>query len=128
MRIEDFLALPLLLGCISCAGTPRGVDPDPWQKVEFDLSQLDADGLRGPPDGKVAMSYEFCIPNTAGCRKQVKSVDPTVQFMPGSRGRIGAASNQCLCIGSTHQRNWREVLKRLAALPYVERIIECHFE
>ncbi len=32
------------------------------QKVELDLARLDADGLRGPPDGKVSVSYEFCIP------------------------------------------------------------------
>lgn len=102
--------------------------PDPWRKVELDLQQLDKDGLRGPPDGKVAVSYEFCIPNTPECTEEVKGIDASVEFSPGSRGRIGAGTNECLCVGSTHQPNHREVLGRLAALPYVKRIIECHFE
>jgi hypothetical protein len=94
----------------------------------MDLTQLDGDGLRGPPDGKVAMAYEFAVPNIEECKAQVKAIDSTVKLMPGSRGRVGAGKDECLCIGSTHQRNWREVLRRLAELPYVDRIIECHFE
>jgi len=99
-----------------------------WRKVELELSQLDADGLRGPPDGKVSVSYEFVIPNTADCKAEVEAIDRTVQFMPGSQGRIGATKRQCLCIGSTHQADHATVLLSLAKLPYVERIIECHFE
>jgi len=97
-------------------------------KVELDLDKLDTAGLRGPADGKVAVSYEFCIPNTEACKAEVKGIDSTVQFMPGSRGRIGATKEQCLCIGSTHQREYRAVLYSLAELSYVARIIECHFE
>jgi len=98
------------------------------RKIELDLAVLDSDGLRGPPDGKVAVSYEFSIPNTDACRAEVKAIDRTVQFMAGSRGRIGAGEGECLCIGSTHQERFREVLHALAELPYIERIIECHFE
>ncbi|MDP6630797.1 MAG: hypothetical protein QGH42_07060 [Kiritimatiellia bacterium] len=99
-----------------------------WQKVELDLSRLDADGLRGPADGKVAVSYEFAIPNRAECRAEVTAIDPTVEFMAGSPGRIGATRQQCLCIGSTHQKNYADVIRALADLSYIERIIECHFE
>jgi len=112
----------------SCAAPESAVKPDARPKIEVDLSRLDADGLRGPADGKVAVSYEFRIPNTEACKAQVKAIDSTVQFMPGSRGRIGAGKGECLCIGSTHQRRFREVLHALAELPYVDRIIECHFE
>ena len=101
---------------------------DPWQKIEIDLQSLAPDGLRGPADGKVAVSYEFAIPNTEACKAQVRTIDPTVQFMPGSQGRIGVPKTGCLCIGSTHQAGYRDVLRRLAELPYVERIVECLFE
>ena len=97
-------------------------------KIMFDLSGLDADGLRGPPDGKVAVSYEFAIPNTQACKDEVKAIDRTVQFMPGSPGRVAAGKDECLCIGATHQEAFREVLESLAARPYIETIIECHFE
>ena len=117
-----------LLLCMSCAGPRRAATLDASRKIEIDVTHLDADGLRGPPDGKVAVAYEFSIPNTDACREQVKSIDRTVQFMPGSRGRIGANVQECLCIGSTHQKHFREVLQALAQLPYVDRIIECHFE
>ncbi|HAE39146.1 MAG TPA: hypothetical protein DCG57_10980 [Candidatus Riflebacteria bacterium] len=99
-----------------------------WRKVEFDISLLDKDGLRGPSDGKVAVSYEFSIPDTDACRAEIKAIDKTVQFMPGSRGRIGARKGECLCIGSTHQDDFQYVLRALAEKSYIARIIECHFE
>ena len=119
--------LPLLL-LGSCAPPEKLDEREAWSKIELDLTQLDDDGLRGPPEGKVAVSYEFCIPDTPECRAQVERIDRTVTFMPGSRGRIGAAPNQCLCIGSTHQKDYATVLRSLAELPYVDRIIECFFE
>jgi len=122
------IPLTLLAACTSCIGVSQGTEPDPRGKVEMDLTCLDADGLRGPPGGRVSMSYEFCIPNTPECRAEVKAIDRTAQLSPGSRGRIGCGNGQCLCIGSTHQANYRQVLRRLAGLPYVGRIVECHFE
>jgi endonuclease/exonuclease/phosphatase (EEP) superfamily protein YafD len=101
---------------------------DSLSKVELDMSGLDKDGLRGPSDGKVAVSYEFCIPDNDVCRAEIKAIDQTVQFMPGSRGRIGAGKGECLCIGSTHQENFKQVLRALSEKTYISRIIECHFE
>ena len=112
-------------GKFACLDPPE--PPAPPTKIELDLTKLDANGLRGPADGKVSVAYEFCIPNTDKCKAQVKGIDPGVRFMPGSRGRIGARKDQCLCVGET-RANYRTVLKRLAALPYIKRIIECHFE
>ena len=126
--LRTLLLLPcLLLLLVSCVHT-RTTKRDPWAKIEMDLTRLDADGLRGPANGKVAVSYEFCIPNTDRAKAEVKAIDPTVEFMAGSRGRIGAGPHECLCIGITHQKHHREVLHRLAELPYITRIIECHFE
>lgn len=125
----DIILLACLFMIFSCTNeAKRDAEHDAWRKIEFDLTQLDANGLRGPPDGKVSVSYEFCIPNTPQCKAEVKAIDQTVQFMPGSRGRIGATKNQCLCIGSTHQNDYLGVLRALSELTYVDRIIECHFE
>jgi len=121
-------AVPTTAPATAPDSRPTTMPADPMRKVELDLSRLDKNGLRGPADGKVAVAYEFKIPNTPECKRQVRAIDRTVQFMPGSRGRIDTGRGECLCIGSTHQKNFRHVLRRLAALPYVERIIECHFE
>ena len=56
--------LAVLLLCAACSEVPREAAADCMRKVEFDLSHIDGDGLRGPADGKVAVSYEFCIPDT----------------------------------------------------------------
>ena len=125
-RRHLFLVLPslLLAGCGRQAQEPL----DPRAKIELDLEALDADGLRGPPDGKVAVDYEFVIPDTPAAREAVTRIDPSVHFFPGSRGRIGAKAGECLCIGSTHQPRHREILLALARLPEIARIIECHHE
>ena len=119
------LIMPAILaGCSAPQPAPR----DPRAKIELDLEALDADGLRGPPDGKVAVDYEFVIPDTPAARETVSRIDPSVHFFPGSRGRIGAQPGECLCIGSTHQPRHREILLALARLPEIARIIECHHE
>jgi hypothetical protein len=97
-------------------------------KIQLDLAELDAAGLKGPADGLRAVSYEFCIPNRPECETEVRQIDARVTFMHGARGRIGCGTDQILCVGSTHQPEFRAVLSRLAALPYVERIVEAHFE
>ena len=126
VRRRLFVAVPaiLLAGCSASAPAPR----DPRAKIELDLESIDADGLRGPPDGKVAVDYEFAIPDTAAVRGAVSRIDPSVVFMAGSRGRIGAKPGECLCLGSTHQPRHREILLALARLPEITRIIECHHE
>ena len=124
-RRRLFVILPALFaGC----GRQGQAPLDPRAKIELDLEALDADGLRGPADGKVAVDYEFVIPNTPAAREAVTRIDPSIAFMPGSRGRIGAKAGECLCIGSTHQPRHREILLALARLPEIARIIECHHE
>jgi hypothetical protein len=126
-QLHGSLVLTLaVLGCNS--PDPSTPTPDLASKIQFDLTNIDPEGLRGPADGKVAVAYEFVIPDTPQHRDEVRAIDPSVQFMPGSRGRVGAGEGECLCVGSTHQAEWREVLRQLSELPYVNRIEECWFE
>ena len=66
--------------------------------------------------------YEFCIPARADLAAEVASIDSTVQIYVGSPGRIGCSSDEYLCIGSTGQPGFREVLANLAQLDYASRI------
>ena len=97
-------------------------------KIEVDLGGVNEEGLRGPPTGLRALHYEYCIPAGQRYAAEVRGIDPTAQLMPASSGRIGCTSGQVLAVGSTHQHGYREVLERLAALPYVTRIAESFFE
>jgi hypothetical protein len=97
-------------------------------KLDFDLAELDENGLIGPPDGKVAVSYELCVPKDQKLVDEVRSIDPSIAIHADSRGRIGCSPMEVLCLGSTHQRSFREILERLCALPYVRRIERTWFE
>lgn len=96
--------------------------------IGIDLSVLDANGLVGPPGGKSALSYEFCIPAGDSYAIDVRGINPSVIFSRASPGRIGCTASQVLVVGNTHQPGFASILQRLAELPYVERIIESHFE
>jgi hypothetical protein len=124
MRIAFLLALIFLLGLgVSC--TPAGPQQSQMDKIKFDLDKINEDGLQGPPDGLRSLAYEFCIPEAK--KAEVGRIDPTVQFSR-SPGRIGCGEGELLCIGETHQANYREVLAKLTALDYVREIREAHFE
>jgi len=120
-----FLSLYLLSPACR-AEEPHQVDP--MSKITFTLDQLDQDGLSGPPGGKRALHYEFCIPGDPVHVAQVRHIDPTIEMFPNSRGRIGCGPGKYLCIGSTHQPCFKTVLVKLASLPYVKRIDQAFFE
>lgn len=98
------------------------------EKVAFDLSRLDADGLYGPSDGKRSLSYEFCIPAHVNTARQVMSIDPTAIVYKESPGRLQCGKEQYLVIGDTYQGNYLVILKKLVELEYVTRIVEAYFE
>ncbi|HYN79473.1 MAG TPA: hypothetical protein VES73_16950 [Lamprocystis sp. (in: g-proteobacteria)] len=113
------------------AGSVRAVadkHADQSAVIGFDINLLNAAGLQGPPDGLRALDYEFCIPADPAFREEVAVIDPSARFLPGSRGRIRCAADQVLVLGNTHQARFREILLRLAGLPYVVRISEAVFE
>lgn len=128
MEKYTFLTL-LILAAVLAACSPKSKPEDPlvWKKIKFDLARLDENGLAGPPDGKVAVSYEFCIPADETKWREVQKIDGTAQ-KNGGKGRVGCTSEQWLVIGSTHQKNHRRVLYELATLVDVQEIREVFFE
>jgi len=68
------------------------------------------------------VSYEFCIPATEEAAAMVKAIDRTAEVQRGARGRIGCRADQFLCVGHTHQPDFRSVLVGLARLDYVAAI------
>lgn len=118
--------LSIFLFC-ACKTHQAKENPAAWKKIRLDFKNLDAEGLSGKQDGKVALNYEFCIPDDPKKWKEVRRIDPSVTRQR-SRGRIGCTEHQWLVIGSTHQKNYQRVLYQLACLPYVERIEQTFWE
>ncbi len=129
-----FYILGLLAAMVIYSGpsqvhsTENRPEVNPRSKITFDLEKLNADGLQGPPGGLRALHYEFCIPADPTLETQVKAIDPTIVIHAGSKGRIGCSRDEYLCLGHTHQPQFKAVLLKLAALPYVKQIRECFFE
>lgn len=113
-------------GLCQAADNRMGIQSHPW--LGLDLSYFDETGLYGPPDGLRALDYEFCIPAGLNYREEVTDIDPSAGFLSDSPGRIGCGLDELLVLGNTHQPGFREVLARLIALPYVERIVPAWFE
>jgi hypothetical protein len=124
-RLSSTLVLiGVFLSCAAC-GMRESSSPSAGQpptKITFDLSRIDDTGLTGAANGRVAISYEFCIPTTQATQDEVQQIDTTVVFQHGARGRIGCTKQQILCIGSTQQQGWRAVLQKLAGLDYIAQI------
>jgi hypothetical protein len=112
------------------AGSAFAVEPHApvADVIGFDMSDIDADGLVGPPGGKRALDYEFCIPEGDAFAAEVQEIDASARLQLGSPGRIGCGPDQVLVIGNTHRPDFAVVLQRLAELPYVERIERAWFE
>lgn len=102
-------------------------DAQVWKKVGIDFKSIDDQGLMGPEGGKVAVSYEFCIPKDEKLWKKVSGIDRTAE-RSDAPGRIQCSDGQWLIVGNTHQGNYKRVLYELAALPEVVRIQQAFFE
>lgn len=95
-----------------------------FSKINFNTASISDEGQL---DG-VTLAYEFCIPRDSVKLKKVRKVDANVEVFTGSPGRIGCTEVQWLCISHTQQSGFRQVLRRLARLDFVERIDRCWFE
>lgn len=122
------LTMLTLAGLPAC-GLPGAASPTASPaKIAFSLGGIGPDGLVGSPGALRSLDYEFCIPDDEAKVREVRAIAPAVRVMRGSRGRIGCASAQILCVNSTHSAAWRDELLRLAALPYIARIQETVWE
>ena len=97
-------------------------------KITFNLNLLNDDGLYGSPGGLRALDYKFCIPKNEKYKNEVLKIDTTLQIQPGNGNKQGCRSDQYLCFGNTHRKNFRQVLLNLASLEYVKKIEQNYWE
>jgi hypothetical protein len=112
----------LLMVVVLLTGHSKGLAEVLSDKITFDISKISPEGLIGNPDGLTSVDYEFCIPANESSIAEVFAIDPTIKYYPHSPGRINCKSHQYLCIANTHNPRWKEILRAIASLDYVERI------
>ena len=128
-RIALIVSLAIVVqGCATSNGKTNHWFNSQSEKINFDLDQLNHQGLRGPVDGLTAVSYEFCIPDSIEAVDQVMAIDPTLVVYKQSSGRVQCSKKEYLAIGHTGQNNFRNILNKLADLGYVKSIQEALFE
>ena len=99
-------------------------------KIKIQTGHLGKNGFSrlGDKGSRAYKAYEFCIPKTGAAKNAIKTIDPTIKFNEGSRGRIGCnVETHILCIGEMRE-NWDVILDLIADLEYVAEIRECFFE
>ncbi len=122
--MKYYLLILIAFSILSCHQKLDQFESHP--KINFDFSALDDKGLMGPQNGKVAVSYEFCIPKKDQYKNEIKAIDASVQFSK-SRGRIGCSKNEYLCIGTTG-KEYKKVFSELVKKEYIKRIDQTFFE
>lgn len=127
LRLGILSLCVVMLACSPAASVQqdKALQEQALKKITFDLDEIDENGLIGPPDGKRAVAYEFCIPIDKRKRKEVLSIDPSIRFFDGPSGRVGCDTGQYLCLGDGATR---DVLLKLASLEYIEKIVPFYGE
>ena len=127
--IESVSLLQIILLVTFCSTSQTNVSEESTlKKISFDIGMLNAEGLYGEPDGLVSLDYKFCIPMNDDYKTEVAKLDTTINFHDGTGIKDGCSKNEYLCIGNTHQKDFKKVLIRLASLNYVQRIDQMFWE
>jgi len=115
LKTRYLLVCFFLLYC--CTPVPNGLTDTEralaLKKINFDTTEIDENGLIGPPGGQVLIAYEFRIPVERRKQKEIKRIDPSIRF----HKRPGDDTYFCIGEGATEN-----VLLKLASLPYIIRI------
>ena len=127
--IESVSLLQIILLVTFCSTSQTNVSEESaLKKISFDIGMLNAEGLYGEPEGLVSLDYKFCIPMNDDYKTEVAKLDTTINFHDGTGIKDGCSKNEYLCIGNTHQKDFKKVVIRLASLNYVQRIDQMFWE
>lgn len=97
-------------------------------KITLNLNEFNSDGMRERGGEFSSTNYEFCIPATDEAMAEVMAIDPTAGIYKKSKGRSGCSDKEWLVIGSSRQKNFKNVILKLASLDYVRKISETFWE
>ncbi len=127
-----FLSMFLVVMLLSCGSTKKGTTDNinencNTDKIKFKLTIFNKQGLVGEDDGKVALDYEFCVPNQVAYLTKIREIDSSIKPLNG-KGRTKCAENHIVMIGNSYNKDIKKILCNLSQLEYVTEINQVYWE
>ena len=133
LKTNYFFGLIILLSIVfSCTSSKNksvseNIENCNLDKIKFKLSVFDKNGLTGDENNKVALDYEFCVPNTPEVLSTINEIDSSIKPLNG-KGRTKCAENHIIMIGNSYNKNIKKILCKLSQLEYITEINQVYWE
>lgn len=96
-------------------------------KIKFKLTIFDKNGLTGDENNKVALDYEFCVPDNPDILNAIREIDSGIKPIKG-KGRTKCNSDAILLIGNSYNKDIKKILCKLSQLEYITEINQVYWE
>lgn len=133
LKTNYFFGLIILLSIVfSCTSSKNksvneNIENCNLDKIKFKLSIFDKNGLTGDENNKVALDYEFCVPNTPEILTKINEIDSSIKPIKG-KGRTKCNSDAILLIGNSYNKDIKKILCNLSQLEYITEINQVFWE
>ena len=105
------------------------IPPEILQKIGFDLTQFDDEGLLNTNEGKRSIIYEYCIPRAQQAVSMLSTIDFSIEVKTDTSGsKVSCNSDEALALGSSHQDSFKAIVVKIASLPFVRKIEQSRLE
>jgi hypothetical protein len=120
--------IAMLISCSSSKDNANNLNVDcNTEKIKFKLVIFDKQGLIGEDNGKVALDYEFCIPNTPEVLNTINGIDSSIKPTK-SKGRTKCKEGYVLMMGNSYGKDIKRILCNLSQLDYITEINQVYWE
>lgn len=97
-------------------------------KIDFNVHDLNEDGLMGTSGSFVSVSYQFCFIKGEDNIAAIRALDPSLNIIDTPPGGAKCRSEESLAMGNTQQVNHKQILLSLSNLNFVNRIKRVWYE
>ena len=133
LKTNYFFGVIILLNIVfSCTSSKNksvseNIENCNLDKIKFKLSVFDKNGLTGDGNNKVALDFEFCVPNKPEILKTINEIDSSIKPIKG-KGRTKCNNDAILLIGNSYNKDIKKILCKLSQLEYITEINQVYWE
>lgn len=132
MKTNSIILFLMLFVFFSCSSSKNksvteNIENCNLDKIKFKLSIFDKNGLTGDENNKVALDFEFCVPNTPEILTTIKEIDSSIKPTKG-KGRTKCTDNAVLLTGNSYNKDIKKILCNLSQLEYITEINQVYWE